>query len=66
MHLNLIDVELDDYSLDILTYLAGYIEAKQIERYVKCKICVNIINNSQKLDEKVYQPKKMGKFNNSL
>ena len=36
--------------MDILTYLAGYIQARQIPKFVKCNKCCDIVNQSNLID----------------
>ena len=43
IHLDLIDRDLDEYSCDILTYLAGYIQAIQITKKLNCVKCCDIV-----------------------
>ena len=51
IHLNIIETDIDEYSCDILTYLAGYIQAKQMKKHLKCDMCYEIVKNSQIMDE---------------
>ena len=62
IELELIDIDLDEYSCNILTYIAGYIQSTQLRKFLNCQKCCEIVEKSAilSLNLSIFNFKKWG------
>ena len=59
LYLNKIDCSSNEYSSDILTYIAGYVQ-KQMKSKEKCGDCLNFLNHSEPISSNFLDLKNEG------
>ena len=59
LYLNKIDCSSNEYSRDILTYIAGYVQ-KQMKSKEKCGDCLNFLNHSEPISSNFLDLKNEG------
>lgn len=58
------DLNSDNYKMDIICYIAGYIMQKQIDRFLNCEECLEIIHTHIEKDDRNNRFIEMKKFGN--